>query len=184
MAVPAYIQSGLRLDSRRWWWSLEALLKPSSTFCYYINWSMEVFHWILLLASAWFSEKSRIKYRVWSFLILWVMSCYMSDIWDYIRNASEVSPVSGKECWPFMPGISCPFLSLFFISPYHLGFSSAVLLRPLLWLSFSVNLTQHLPVPETSQGTGEWEKGWTSWKEGMRRSSVGNATPLKPPTRW
>ena len=34
------------------WWclSLEALLKPSSTFCYYINWSMEVFHWILLLS--------------------------------------------------------------------------------------------------------------------------------------
>ena len=70
-----------------------------------------VFHWILLLASAWFSEKSRIRYLVWSFLILWVMwCCNVCVIYEIIFEMLQSSYLfQGRSVGPWCQG----FLALF-----------------------------------------------------------------------
>lgn len=81
--------------------------------------------------------------------------------------------------WAFCARDFLPiFIPLFFSSLYHLGFGSVVILRPLLWLSFSVNLTQHLSPRDLPRDRGV-RKGLDELERGNEKAKCWKCHPTK-----
>lgn len=91
-------------------WSLLELSAITST-----NPCKWVFHLILILASARYSEKSMASGML-------VILCYKvmlyCNLWDYLQNAWSVTSflALSEECWPFMLGVACLFF--FFLNAF------------------------------------------------------------------